>query len=59
VTIAVIVKVNEGVVLAADSVTSYTVKDQSGKSIAERSYTGSEKVFQLCGGLPLGSSHLG
>lgn len=44
-TIVVVVKVNEGVVLAADSVTTQA---------PERVYQGGEKVFQLSAGIPIG-----
>jgi len=51
VTIAINLKVNDGVVLAADSATTFV--DQAGNVV--KVYNHANKVFNLCKGLPIGA----
>lgn len=54
-TIAVCVKVNDGLVLAADSATTLYGRDQAGNSYIQNVYNNANKVFNLCKGLPVGA----
>ena len=53
-TIAVSLKVNDGVVLASDSASSLIAKDPSGNIGVINIYENANKVFNLRKGLPIG-----
>ncbi len=54
-TIAISIKVNDGVVLSADSAATILSRDQSGRTIVINIYDNANKVFNLRKGLPIGS----
>jgi len=55
-TIAISLKVNDGVVLAADSASTFIGRDESGgPSGVINVYNHANKVFNLCKGLPIGA----
>lgn len=53
-TIAISLKVNDGVVLAADSASSLLVKAAQGPATVAQVFNNANKVFNLCKGLPIG-----
>lgn len=53
-TIAISVKVNDGVVLAADSASTMVGKDPSGKTVVMNIYENANKVFNLHKEIPVG-----
>ena len=53
-TIALVVKVNDGLVLASDSATTLTMS-QGGASAVANIYNNANKVFNLYKGLPVGA----
>jgi hypothetical protein len=55
VTIAVALKVNEGVILAADSAATFQTKDASGNPVFTNVYENANKVFNLAKGYPVGA----
>lgn len=55
-TIAISLKVNDGIVLAADSASSIIGKDPNGQNIGVvKVYNHADKVFNLCKGQPIGA----
>ncbi|MFB2583205.1 hypothetical protein ACEXQD_18305 [Herbiconiux sp. P15] len=54
-TIALVLKVNDGIVLASDSATSMIVSDASGNGGVANVYNNANKVFNLHKGLPIGA----
>jgi hypothetical protein len=55
VTIIVAVKINDGIVVASDSATSFFRKDEK----FVQSYDSANKIFNLCKGLPIGAATCG
>jgi hypothetical protein len=55
VTIAVSLKVNDGLVLAADSASTIIGQDPSGQTLVINVYNNANKVFNLRKGLPIGA----
>ena len=53
-TIAVVIKVNDGIVLAADSATTLVADDGQGGQKTSNIYNNANKVFNLRKGLPIG-----
>lgn len=53
-TIAISLKVHDGVILASDSAATLVSKDKSGNSIINNVYNNANKVFNLYKGLPIG-----
>jgi hypothetical protein len=55
VTIALVLKVNEGIVIAADSATTMIIRDPSGAQNVANVYNNANKIFNLHKGLPIGA----
>ncbi|HEX4607199.1 MAG TPA: hypothetical protein VH092_03255, partial [Urbifossiella sp.] len=53
-TIALAIKVHDGVVLAADSATTITARNQRGEEKVQNVYNNANKLFNLVKGLPIG-----
>ncbi len=54
-TIAISVKVNDGIVLAADSASTFLAQSSTGPIGVVNIYYNANKVFNLCKGLPIGA----
>ncbi len=54
-TIAISLKVNDGVVLAADSASTVTTQGVDGTKAVTNIYNHTNKIFNLCKGLPVGA----
>ncbi len=54
-TIAISIKVNDGVVLASDSATTFIGRDSSGRAGVVNIYDNANKIFNLVKGLPIGA----
>ena len=54
-TIAISLKVNDGVVLASDSATTLRSSDEHGNANVLNVYNNADKVFNLCKGIPVGA----
>lgn len=54
-TIAVSLKVHDGLVLAADSASTLIGNTPDGKSVVQNVYNNANKVFNLCKGIPIGA----
>lgn len=54
-TIAVCIKINDGLVLASDSATTILGQDQTGQLVAVNVYNNANKVFNLRKGFPIGA----
>lgn len=59
VTVAVMVKVFDGIVLAADSATTLTLHGPNGEVVGHQVYNSANKVFHLHRGLPVGAATWG
>jgi len=54
-TIAISMKVNDGIVLAADSATTIIGRDSQGRTVVVNIYNTANKIFNLRKGLPIGA----
>ena len=58
-TIAIVIQVNDGVVLASDSASTLMVQDPSGAESIANVYNNANKIFNLLKGLPIGAMTYG